>query len=136
MVHRLAALGATNTEISRFVIVLAVAIYNQKSTCRSGLHAGRASALAEEALRLLSRQIGWDDYSRNGSDDAADEAHAAAVEDLRYSKPYRDDVDYDACHPSPSCPCVEAGSQCEAEDSEDDDYDCNGEGSSGRSGKD
>src|SRR5207249_4646236 len=133
IVRRLAARSSTDPEISAY-------LYSQGPSatrpCRSCSRTRQGCALAEEAPRSLSRKIDWNDYPSKDSDDTANETHAAAVEDLRYSQPYRDDVDYNACHPSPSCPCVESGSQCEAEDSEDDDYDCNGEGSSGRSGKD
>src|SRR5439155_7821541 len=99
------------------------------------LFGGRACALAEEALRLRSNKIRWYDYSSDGSDDAANETHVAAVDDLSYSESYRDDVDYDARHPSPSCPSVESGAECEAEDSEYDDYNREGEGSRGHSSK-
>src|SRR5207302_3419943 len=88
------------------------------------LFAGRAYALAEEAFRTRSSKVDWDDYSSNGSDDASNETHVATVEDLSYSEPYRDDVDYDARHPSPSCPSIESGAECEPEDSEYDDYVC------------
>src|SRR6266581_8433580 len=97
------------------------------------LFAGGVRALAEEAFRTRSSKVDWYDYSSNGSDDAADEAYIAAVDDLGYSEPYRDDVDYDARHPSPSCPSVESGAECEVEDSEYDDYDREGEGSRGHS---
>src|SRR6266566_7176024 len=99
------------------------------------LFAGGARALAEEAYRLWSSKIDGDDYSGDGSYDSTYETHAAPVEDLSYSEPYRDDVDYDARHPSPSCPSVESGAECEAEDSEYDDYDREGEGSRGYSSK-
>ncbi len=88
------------------------------------LFAGGARALAEEAFRTRSSKVDWDDYSSNGSDDAADKTHVAAVEDLSYSEPYRDDVDYDARHPSPFRPCIEPSAKCEAQDSEDGDYVC------------
>ena len=78
------------------------------------LFAGGARALAEEAYRLWSSKIDGDDYSGDGSYDSTYETHAAPVEDLSYSEPYRDDVDYDARHPSPSCPCVESGAKREA----------------------
>jgi len=86
------------------------------------LFAGRACALAEEAFRTRSRKVDWDDYSSYGSDDASDEAHVASIDDLRYSEPYRDDIDYDARHPSPSCPSKESGTERKAKDSEYDDY--------------
>src|SRR3989442_2141015 len=88
------------------------------------LFAGGVRALAEEAFRTRSSKVDWYDYSSNGSDDAADEAYIAAVDDLGYSEPYRDDVDYDARHPSPSCSRKESGAECEAQDSKDDDYVC------------
>src|SRR2546428_483021 len=71
---------------------------------------------------------GGNHYHDNAYADAAEKTHFAAVEDLRYSEPYRDDVDYDACHPGPSCSGKKAGSQCEAQNSEYDDYvrECDG----------
>src|SRR5438093_12589269 len=86
------------------------------------LFAGGARALAEEAFRTRSSKVDWDDYSSNSCDDASDEAHVAAIDDLRYSEPYRDDIDYDARHPSPLCPCKESGNKREAKDSELDEY--------------
>ncbi len=99
------------------------------------LLAGGARALAEEAFRTGSSKVDWDDYSSNSSDDSSYEAHVASIDDLRYSEPYRDDIDCDARHPSPFCPSVESGAECEAEDSEYDDYDREGEGSRGYSSK-
>src|SRR5207247_5262303 len=133
IVRRLAARSSTDPEISAY-------LYSQGPSatrpCRSCSRTQQGCALAEEAPQLPSRKIDWDDYSRKDSDDAANETHAAAVEDLSYSKPYRDDVDYDARHPGPSCACIESGAQCEAEYSEYDYYDCESEGSRGCSGKD
>jgi hypothetical protein len=86
------------------------------------LRAGTACALSKEGLRLGSCKIDRNDYSGDCSDDAADESHLAAVDDLSDSERYRDDVDYDAPHPSPFGASEESGSECEAEDSEYDDY--------------
>src|SRR5438034_7695807 len=99
------------------------------------LFAGGARALAEEAFRTRSSKVDWDDYSSNSCDDASDEAHVAAIDDLSYSEPYRDDVDYDARHPSPLCPCKESGAECEAEHSEHGDYVCERHGSCAHSCK-
>src|SRR6266566_670726 len=75
------------------------------------LLAGGARALAEEAFRTGSSKVDWDDYSSNSSDDSSYEAHVASIDDLRYSEPYRDDIDCDARHPSPFCPSVESGAE-------------------------
>src|SRR5437867_8692543 len=132
IVRRLAARSSTDPEISAY-------LYSQGPSatrpCRSCSRTRQGCALAEEAPRLLSRKIDWDDYSHKYSDDAANETHATAVEDLSYSKPYRDDVDYDADHPIPSCPRIESGAYCKPEDPEYDDYDCEREGSRSVSGK-
>lgn len=85
---------------------------------RVRLGSGRACALAEEALRLGSCKIDRYDDAGDCSDDAADETHIAAVDDLSYSQPYRHDVDYHAGHPSPFCSCKESRAEPKAEDSE------------------
>jgi hypothetical protein len=95
----------------------------------------RASDSAEEALGPWSGKIDRDDYSSDCSDDATDQAYLAAVDDLSYSEPYRDDIDYDARHPGPFCSRKESGAKCKAEDSKyDDDY-RESEGSGGHPGE-
>src|SRR5947199_7491197 len=133
IVRRLAERSSTDPEISPSLYSEGLSATHP---CRSCSRTRRGCALAQEVPRLLSRKIDWDDYSRKYSDDAANEPHATAVEDLSYSKPYRDDVDSDARDPSPSCPCIESGAEREAEDSEYHDYDCEGERPRGVSRKD
>src|SRR6266849_5688684 len=73
------------------------------------LCARTAWAFAKEGLRLWSCKIDRNNYSSDRSDNSADETYLPAVDDLSYSESYRDDVDYDARHPSPSCPRKESG---------------------------
>ena len=97
------------------------------------LGSGRDYALAEEALGFGSCKIDRYDYAGDGSDYAADETHIAAVDDLSYSQPYRNEVDYSAGQPGPFCSSKESRAERKAEDSEYDDYVRERDGSRGHS---